>query len=71
MEFYPCKKCGGTVAVMKQKMFGFSYFRVNLDGSPEYNSDMYDSLDVKDCWKKYRCENCGSVLPVTGVIKEF
>ena len=52
MEFYPCKKCGGTVAVMKQKMSGFSYFRVNLDGSPEDNSDMYDGLDVENCWKK-------------------
>lgn len=49
---------------MKQKMFGFSYFRVNLDGSPEYNSDMYDSLDVKDCWKNYRCVECNSVMPV-------
>ena len=47
MEFYPCKKCGGTVAVMKQKMSGFSYFRVNIDGSDEDNSDMYDGLDVK------------------------
>lgn len=62
MEFYPCEKCGGTVAFMKQKMSGFSFFRVNLDGSPEDNSDMYDSLDVKDCWKNYRCENCGSKM---------
>ena len=54
MKLYPCKKCGGTVAVMKQKMSGFSYYRVNIDGSVEDNSD-----------------NCGSVLPVTGVIKEF
>lgn len=64
MEFYPCKKCGGTVAVMKQKMSGFSYFRVNLDGSDEDNSDMYDDLDVKNCWKKYRCVECNSVMPV-------
>ena len=64
MEFYPCKKCGGTVAVMKQKMSGFSYFRVNIDGSPEDNSDMYDGLDVKNCWKKFRCEECNSVLSV-------
>ena len=56
---------------MKQKMSGFSYYRVNIDGSVEDNSDMYDDLMVKNCWKKYRCENCGSVLPVTGVIKEF
>ena len=64
MEFYPCKKCGGTVAVMKQKMSGFSYFRVNLDGSAEDNSDMYDFLDIKDCWKNYRCVECNSVMPV-------
>ena len=64
MEFYPCKKCGGTVAVMKQKMSGFLYFRVNLDGSAEDNSDMYDSLDIKDCWKNYRCVECNSVMPV-------
>lgn len=64
MEFYPCKKCGGTVAVMKQKMSGFSYFRVNLDGSPEDNSDMYDNLGVKNCWNKYRCVECNSVMPV-------
>lgn len=64
MEFYPCKKCGGTVAVMKQKMSGFSYFRVNLDESAEDNSDMYDSLDIKDCWKNYRCVECNSVMPV-------
>lgn len=63
-NFILVKKCGGTVAVMKQKMSGFSYFRVNIDGSDEDNSDMYDGLDVKDCWKKYRCENCGSVMPV-------
>ena len=50
--FILVKKCGGTVAVMKQKMSGFSYFRVNLDGSPEDNSDMYDGLDVENCWKK-------------------
>ena len=62
MKFYPCKKCGGTVAVMKQMMSGFSYFRVNIDGSHEDNSDMYDGLGVKDCWKKYRCENCGSKM---------
>lgn len=64
MEFYPCKKCGGTVAVMKQKMSGFSYFRVNIDGSDEDNSDMYDSLVIKDCWKNYRCVECNSVMPV-------
>lgn len=64
MEFYPCTKCGGTVAVMKQKMSGFSCFRVNLDGSVEDNSDMYDGLDIKDCWKNYRCEECNSVMPV-------
>ena len=52
MEFSPCKKCSGTVAVMKQKMSGFSYFRVNVDGSPEDNSDMYDDLAVENCWKK-------------------
>lgn len=62
MEFYPCKKCGGTVAVMKQKVSGFSYFRVNLDGSPEDNSDMYDGLGFENCWKKYRCEKCGSKM---------
>ena len=58
-NFILVKKCGGTVAVMKQKMSGFSYFRVNLDGSPEDNSDMYDSLDIKDCWKNYRCDIVG------------
>lgn len=62
MEFCPCKKCGGTVAVMKQKVSGFSYFRVNLDGSPEDNSDMYDGLGFENCWKKYRCEKCGSKM---------
>lgn len=53
---------------MKQKMSGFSYFRVNLDGSPEDNSDMYDDLGVKNCWNKYRCENCGSKMIEKGIL---
>lgn len=53
---------------MKQKMSGFSYFKVNIDGSDEDNSDMYDGLDVKDCWNKYRCENCGSKMIEKGIL---
>lgn len=57
-KFYPCS-CGCDVFVMKRYVSGISYLLVGANGDGSDNEELTDGLSSKDCWKHYRCLDCG------------
>lgn len=53
----PCK-CGNDEFYMMQRVEGYCYFYVDVNGEPTDNSALHDGLEYKDTRKFYRCSKC-------------